>query len=238
MPKDWLVVFSIDDWDHYLEQRKFSLDQVIKDNPKEVSEKDRFFICVPSPVNRIVGDGLILERQSEGFIFIYETGFAFNVKHFIPKSKWESRGVPFDDVDVVFPKPGGIRGIDKNSGDKSINALKTKPSKPTKNLFDKVVAEIEKLKLPKRQLKREESYHLSLYVWLKKSFPSAKIEEQRGGARPDISIDDIAIEVKGPTENPDLNSIANKCLIYPQYFPDGLILVLFDVNVVDRRYNE
>ena len=121
---------------------------------------------------------------------------------------------------------------------RKVEEHKTKANTSTKKLFDKVVDEIEKLKLPKRQLKREESYHLSLYVWLKKSFPSAKIEEQRGGARPDISIDDIAIEVKGPTKNPDLNSIANKCLIYPQYFPDGLIVVLFAVNVHDRRYNE
>lgn len=105
-------------------------------------------------------------------------------------------------------------------------------------MFDEVVAEIEKFKLPRRQLKIEESYHLSLYTWLKKSFPSAKIEEQRDGARPDISIDDITIEVKGPTKNQDLNSIANKCLIYPEHFPDGLIIVLFDINVGNHRYNE
>ena len=236
MLKDWLVVFPPDKWAHYLEQRKFSLDQVIKDNPKEISDKDRFFICVSSPVNRIVGGGLILEHHLEGFIFTFRLDFKFNVKHFIPKIEWESHGIPFDDIDVVFPDPGGIRGIDKNSGDKIINALETKGPKPLE--FDKVVAEIKKFKLPKRQLKIEESYHLSLYAWLKKSFSSAKIEEQRSGTRPDISIDDIAIEVKGPTKNPDLNSIANKCLIYPQYFPDGLIIVLFDVNVGNRRYNE
>jgi hypothetical protein len=136
MTKDWLVVFSLDDWDHYLEQRKFSIDQVrFREDPEEISEKDRFFICVPSPINRIIGNGLILERHSEGLglVFARRYDFAFNVKHFISKSEWESHGIPFDEIDVVFPDPGGIRGIDKNSGDKNYQCTQD-PTSQTQEL--------------------------------------------------------------------------------------------------------
>lgn len=237
MHGDWLVVFPIEKWAYYLDKRKFSIDRVIKDNPEEIFEKDRFFVCVSSPINKIIGDGLILERHFESFIFDLKRHFKFNVKHLISPDEWDSRAISFDDIDVVFPKPGGILRIDKNTGDKIISMLENIRS-DAKGLLNRISDEIKRFNLPKKRLNREESYHLSLYAWLKKSFPSTKIEEQREGARPDIIIDDVAIEVKGPTTSQDLNSIANKCLIYPQYFHGGIIIVLFDVNVGNRRYNE
>ena len=44
--------------------------------------------------------------------------------------------------------------------------------------------------------------------------------------------------MKGPTSVRDLTSIADKCLRYTQNFPNGLICVLFSVNVNERRYEE
>jgi hypothetical protein len=73
---------------------------------------------------------------------------------------------------------------------------------------------------------------------LSKTFPSARIEEQRGSSRPDIVIDNIAIEIKGPTKSQDLKTIADKCMRYGEHFPDGIIIVLFEVKVNDRYYKE
>lgn len=237
MPCDWLIVFPAEKWVVYLDERRFSIDRVVKDNPEEILEMDRFFICVSSPINRIIGDGLILERHFESFIFDLKRYFKFNVKHFVSPDKWKSDAIPFDYINAVLPKPGGILRIDKNTGD-GISSMLENIKPDGKRLLDRIIDEIKQFNLPKKKLNREESYHLSLYAWLKKSFPSTRIEEQRGGARPDIVIDDVAIEVKGPTTSQDLNSIANKCLIYPQYFHGGTIIVLFDVNVGNRRYNE
>lgn len=65
-------------------------------------------------------------------------------------------------------------------------------------------------------------------------FPNSKIELQKGSARPDIIIDDIAIEIKGPTWENGLQTIADKCLRYSQYFEKGFVIVLFDVKVTNR----
>ncbi|MDG6219260.1 MAG: hypothetical protein QCI00_07450, partial [Candidatus Thermoplasmatota archaeon] len=63
-------------------------------------------------------------------------------------------------------------------------------------------------------------------------------EKQIGSSRPDIIIDKIAIEIKGPTLRRDLDSIANKCLRYNQHFEGPLIVVLFDIIVSDSYYQE
>jgi hypothetical protein len=56
------------------------------------------------------------------------------------------------------------------------------------------------------------------------------MEDQRGSSRPDISIGNIAIEVKGPTYRKDLETIANKLLKYPLHFEENMIIVLFDIQ--------
>ncbi len=90
---------------------------------------------------------------------------------------------------------------------------------------------------PPRRYENEELYHHTLFVYLKERFPDAKIEVKRGSSRPDIVIGDIAIEVKGPTTSEDLKTIADKLLRYPKHFED-VIVVLFDVRVNKRRYEE
>ena len=48
----------------------------------------------------------------------------------------------------------------------------------------------------------------------------------------------IAIEVKGPTNHRDLQTISDKCMRYMQYYPQGMIVVLFDVFVNPYRYKD
>lgn len=64
------------------------------------------------------------------------------------------------------------------------------------------------------------------------------MEKQRGSSRPDIVIGGIAIEVKGPTRDKDLKTIADKCMRYSQYYKQGLIVVLFDTDVNPYMYKE
>jgi hypothetical protein len=81
-------------------------------------------------------------------------------------------------------------------------------------------------------------YHIDLARHLMQKYHETKVEVQRGSTRPDIVIDDIGIEIKGPTENIGLQSIADKCFRYPQYFERGLIIVLFDFRVTTNFYDD
>ena len=62
-------------------------------------------------------------------------------------------------------------------------------------------------------------------------------EVQRGSSRPDIVVGDIAIEIKGPTDNQGLITIADKINRYSQHF-EHIIVVLFEVQIFERFYNE
>jgi len=91
---------------------------------------------------------------------------------------------------------------------------------------------------PSQNYRDEIGFHSELQGWLKAHFPSAIVEQQRGSSRPDIVIEDmIAIEVKGPTRRQDLITIADKCNRYMQHF-ENLAIVLFEVEVWDRFYEE
>lgn len=105
-------------------------------------------------------------------------------------------------------------------------------------MINRIIAEIEDFKPAREHLRLEYNYQLNLYGWLNKTFPTAKIEKQRGSSRPDIVIDDIAIEIKGPTKSRDLTTIADKCMRYGKKFPDELIIVLFEVETSNRFYEE
>jgi len=103
-------------------------------------------------------------------------------------------------------------------------------------LINQVVGKIEDFK-QSRNYPDEVLYQIELVGWLKSEFPNADIEQQRGSSRPDIIVGDVAIEVKGPTRTIDLTTIADKCMRYCQHFEE-LIIVLFEVDVYDRRYEE
>lgn len=82
-------------------------------------------------------------------------------------------------------------------------------------------------------------YQIDLARYLKNTFKGTKVEFQKGASRPDIVIDNIAIEIKGPTNVDSLRTIADKCLRYPSNFQQGFFIVLFNVHDVTHRfYNE
>lgn len=104
-------------------------------------------------------------------------------------------------------------------------------------LPNKVVEAIKEFK-PFRQYKNEFPYQLDLARYLKEKFPNVVIEQQKGSSRPDIVVgDDIAIEVKGPTDNNALNTLTTKCLKYSGHY-QHLIIVLFEPTFSEGNYNE
>lgn len=92
--------------------------------------------------------------------------------------------------------------------------------------------------IPMRHYDKELPYQDTLASVLRKEFPSTRIEVSRGSTRPDIVVRGVAIEIKGPTGMKDLQTIADKCLRYPQYYPRGMICVLFNVTVSDQLYTD
>jgi hypothetical protein len=91
---------------------------------------------------------------------------------------------------------------------------------------------------PIKFFKNEELYHTNLYTYLCEKIPGdIGFEVQRGSSRPDIVVGDIAIEIKGPTDNQGLVTIADKINRYSQHF-EHIIVVLFDVQTLERFYNE
>jgi len=100
--------------------------------------------------------------------------------------------------------------------------------------LEKIIREF----VPLRRYDQELYYQDTLAQFLRSKFHDTEIEVSRGSTRPDIVVKGIAIEVKGPTSNRDLDTIANKCLRYRRYFPSGLICVLFSVNVTPQYYED
>ena len=103
-------------------------------------------------------------------------------------------------------------------------------------LINQIVETIKEFR-PARRYRNEFPYQIELVGYLKSKFPYADIEQQKGSSRPDIVIGNVAIEVKGPTRTQDLKTIADKCMRYYQHF-EGLIVVLFEVDVYEPRYEE
>lgn len=85
---------------------------------------------------------------------------------------------------------------------------------------------------PMRHYKEEKMYQAELVWFLKNNYPNAKIEETRHFSRPDIIIDDIAIEIKWPTNMSWLKTLPDKINSYlPKW--DYLFIVLFNIHIVD-----
>ncbi len=105
-----------------------------------------------------------------------------------------------------------------------------------KNFFE-IVNEIKSFK-PLMKYQYELPYQAELGGFLKRTYPQTIVEQQKGSSRPDIVINDIAIEVKGPTSSRDLETIASKLVRYRQHFSGGTIVVMFDVQCMERYYNE
>jgi hypothetical protein len=104
-------------------------------------------------------------------------------------------------------------------------------------LVQELINAIEEFR-PIKVFRNEELYHTNLYTYLCEKIPrEVGFEEQRGRSRPDIVVGDIAIEVKGPTDNQGLITIADKINRYSQHF-DHIIVVLFEVQVFEKFYQE
>jgi len=91
---------------------------------------------------------------------------------------------------------------------------------------------------PQRHYDKEFYFQDTLASYLRAKYEDTEIEVSRGSTRPDIVVEGVAIEVKGPTRDKDLQTIADKCLRYRQHFPSGMICVLFSVYVSKQRYDD
>lgn len=81
-------------------------------------------------------------------------------------------------------------------------------------------------------------YHAELTGWLKAKYAD-RVEHEigRGSSRPDLVIQNVAIEVKGPTLQNALASLSDKCNRYSTHYK-AMILVLFDVRVSESLFDE
>lgn len=103
-------------------------------------------------------------------------------------------------------------------------------------LHYQIIESIDKFQ-PTRKWGNEDSYHKELLGWMKQPFPQIKYELQTGSSRPDLVIANIAIEIKGPTDDNALNTLATKILKYSHYY-DIIIIVLFEPMFSERNYRE
>jgi uncharacterized membrane protein YhaH (DUF805 family) len=106
---------------------------------------------------------------------------------------------------------------------------------PSKTLHFNVENAIRRFK-PRKKYRYEIDYQNELYHWLSLEFP-VQYEKQEGSSRPDLVIKNIAIEIKGPTRNRDLDTLSTKFVKYPLHYPH-LIIVLFDCDFSEGHYNE
>jgi len=90
---------------------------------------------------------------------------------------------------------------------------------------------------PPKPLRDEYAYQMGLHGFLENEFRGTRVEVRRGRSRPDLVIGDIAIEVKGPTDNMALVTISDKAMRYMQHFK-YLIVVLFEPRFNQARYQE
>ncbi|MGA2919123.1 hypothetical protein [Methanoregula sp.] len=103
-------------------------------------------------------------------------------------------------------------------------------------LITKIVDAIKNFK-PIRKWENEDGYHKELLGYLSHDFPEIKYEFQIGSSRPDLVIKNIAIELKGPTDNGALDTLTTKCLKYSKYY-DHLIIVLFEPRFSEGHFKE
>jgi len=95
-------------------------------------------------------------------------------------------------------------------------------------LFERVCKAIKEYVPPPRHSPIEIAYHWALFEYLRSKFGNKVELETRmeDGARPDITIDHVAIEVKGPTGAGDLDTLITKCWKFSQHYKN-IIFVLF-----------
>jgi len=165
------------------------------------------------------------------------TGFVFYLKH---KRRKKEEKESFEKEQI---EKGLIKFVDRFGNERwgkpdeiKVWTKEDEEAKEKEKLINQVISEIENFR-PSRKYHNEFPYQVELVGYLKHKFPNADIEQQKGSSRPDIVVGDVAIEVKGPTKTQDLQTIADKCMRYYQHFGE-LVIVLFEVDVYEQRYDE
>ena len=132
-----------------------------------------------------------------------------------------------------------IQDIDTKKSEWQIKELTEEDIEQSQSLLTEIQKSILEF-IPLRKYFEEILYQdtLATHLRTKLSGSEVVIERQKGSSRPDIVVDNIAIEIKGPTNRQALDSVPSKCMRYKNHFPGGLIVVLFDVQVNDYYYNE
>ena len=90
---------------------------------------------------------------------------------------------------------------------------------------------------PYKKFDKEEPYQIWLHWHLQHEYPELEVEKTIDYTRPDIIINDIAIEIKWPTKMSWLSTLPDKI---NKYLPkrDYLFIVLFDINIVENKTKE
>ena len=130
-----------------------------------------------------------------------------------------------------------LRDIENKKNQWKIKELSEKIVEDGTNILTELEKYIREFK-PFRRYYKEIFYQDNLASWLRSKFRDTEIEIQRGSSRPDIVVNNVAIEIKGPTSQRDLDSIPSKCMRYSQHFDNRIIVVLFDVQVGQRYFEE
>lgn len=184
----------------------------------------------------------IADWASKNYIFfiaiILAAFLIFSFFIFLYLKSWKKKRIEKILFEEEQRKKGLEKFVDRKGNEKWGTPEQVTEWKEKDRLINSIIEEIKEFTPARPELRDEYAYQLSLHSWLKKSFPNAKIEIQRGHSRPDIVIEDIAIEIKGPTDTQGLVTIADKCMRYAEHFPEGFIIVLFEVQVNEGRYQE
>lgn len=98
--------------------------------------------------------------------------------------------------------------------------------KKQEEAFYRVVDTIKALKYYPT-FREERPYHSMVYGYLIGKGFDVKWEVGTGGSRPDLVVDGVAIEIKGPTDAMALQTLSHKVMKYSNHY-HFLVVVLFD----------
>ncbi len=145
---------------------------------------------------------------------------------------------------VAFGKGALVAGKGLFKGSKGLAKWVNKKRVERKGGHLPILEEIENIIKnfkPFREHHWEYAYQIDLARELKKDFPNTVIEAQFGRSRPDIVVEKngerIAIEIKGPTGNSELATIADKMMRYGIHF-NHFVAVLFELKANSQLFKE
>ena len=182
-----------------------------------------------------------IKEDKNGEFYYKDYTYEYNFDELVGKIKFY---VKLDDI-ISFAKRNNvnireiIQDIDTKKSEWQLKEFTEQDEDQARTLLIDIQKAIQKY-TPQRRYYQEILYQDTLAAHLKAKLPErdVKIEKQRGSSRPDIIVDNVAIEIKGPTTQQSIDTIASKCMRYKMHFPGGLIVVLFDVQVNDYYYDE